>query len=272
MVPEPGDQAACAGAAYARSTDTAYDRHPQATLARTDLTLHSLPPGTEDGVSVPERDGHHHPDRERSAATRSRGRCAATPANPLNGKIAEEAEDHFPLRPVGRGEYEYKGKAFSARITRDGRVSFDDKNIRDFRGLSGGFDVTDPAHEGEASRSLPRREARAFMTYTDAMRKKMAQAALKERQTASLEHLPEHLDDIWRNRAHPAEARRQEIYEMWLDAAMSEAETGDAAKEACNIVETYVRRYLPADSADAFTEDELEKLNRGKHYKFAPYR
>ncbi len=191
--------------------------------------------------------------------------------NPLTGKIAEESEDRFPLRPVGRGEYEYKGKAFSARIMRDGRVSFDDKNIRDFKGLSGGFDVTDLLMKAKHQDPY-RAEKQAFMNYTDAMRKKMAVAALKERQAASLEHLPEHLDDIWRNRARTVEARRQEIYEMWLDAAMSESETGDAAKEACSIVETYVRRYLPADSADAFTEDELAKLNGGKRFKFAPYR
>jgi hypothetical protein len=110
------------------------------------------------------------------------------------------------------------------------------------------------------------------MNYTDAMRKKMAQAALKERQAASLEHLPEHLDELWRNHGHSVETRRRDIYDMWLDAAMSEAETGDSAKEACNIIETYVRRYLPADGADAFTEDELAKLNRGQRYKFAPYR
>jgi hypothetical protein len=110
------------------------------------------------------------------------------------------------------------------------------------------------------------------MNYTEAMRKKMAQAALKERQTASLEHLTDHLDDIWRNTARPVAERRKDLYDTWLDAAMSEAETGDAAKEACNIVETYVRRYLPADGENAFSEEELTKLNRGQRYKFAPYR
>lgn len=235
-----------------------------------DLTLHSLPPGSEDSVAVPSGTGTIIGPSDRNTNQKP-WKMRGDAGNPLTGKIAEEAEDKFPLRPIGHGEYEYKGKAFSARIMRDGRVSFDDKNIRDFKGLSGGFDVTDllmKAKHQDPYRALKQ----SFMDYTEAMRKKMAQAALKERQAASLEHLPEHLDEVWHNLGHPVAERRRDIYEMWLDAAMSVAETGDAAKEACNIVETYVRRYLPADGEYAYTDEELAKLNRGQRYKFAPYR
>jgi hypothetical protein len=233
-----------------------------------DLTLHSLP--GEEGVPVPSGTGTIIGPSDRNTNQKP-WKMRGDAGNPLTGKIAEESEDRFPLRPVGRGEYEYKGKAFSARIMRDGRVSFDDKNIRDFKGLSGGFDVTDLLMKAKHQDPY-RAEKQAFMNYTDAMRRKMAVSALKERQAASLEHLPEHLDEVWHNHGHPVEWRHKEMYEMWLDAAMSQADTGDAAKEACNIIETYVRRYLPADGEDAYTEDELAKLNHGKSFKFAPYR
>jgi hypothetical protein len=84
--------------------------------------------------------------------------------------------------------------------------------------------------------------------------------------------LPSHLDEIWRNKYHTAADRRRLLYETWRDAAASDTDVGDAGHEACVIVENYVRRYLPAGSEDAFTDDELERFNRGQRQKFYPYR
>jgi hypothetical protein len=236
---------------------------------KVDLTLHALPSGSENAASVPPGTGTF--GTNLGSGGRKPWKMRGDAGNPLTGKVADEAEDRFPLRAVGGGEFEYKGKAFSARIGRDGRVSFDDKSIRDFKGLSGGFDVTDLIMRAKGDDPY-RAEKAAFMQQTEAMRKKMAQAALKERVEASLARLPAHLDEIWRDGRHPAVERRRLLYETWKDAASAETDLGDSGKEACVIVETFVRRYLPSGSEDAFTDDELERYNRGQRQKFYPYR
>jgi hypothetical protein len=234
---------------------------------KVDLTLHALPTGPDGAASVPSGTGTFGtaPGGNGKRPWKMRGDAG----NPITGKLADQEEERFPLRPVGGGEYEYKGKAFSARIGRDGRVSFDDKSIRDFKGLSGGFDITDLIMRGKGDDPY-RAEKAAFMKETESMRKKMAQAALKERIEASLQRLPAHLDEIWRDGRRPAADRRRLIYDTWKDAALSDTDVGGA--EACAIVETYVRRYLPLGTEYAFTDDELERFNRGQAKKFYPYR
>lgn len=46
----------------------------------------------------------------------------------LSGKVAE-VPPRYTLRPVGGGNYEYAEDAFTAKIARDGRVSFDDHRV-----------------------------------------------------------------------------------------------------------------------------------------------
>jgi hypothetical protein len=241
---------------------------PPGPPAKVDLTLHALPTGPDGAASVPSGTGTF--GSTPGPGERKPWKMRGDAGNPITGKLADEKEDRFPLKPVGGGELEFKGKAFSARIGRDGRVSFDDKNIRDFKGLSGGFDITDMIMRAKGDDPY-RAEKAAFMKQTEAVRKKMAQAALKERIEASLAQIPRHLDEIWRNKYHPAAERRRLIYETWKDAALAEADNGDAGRDACAIVETYVRRYLPQGSEDAFTDDELERYNRNQSKKFYPY-
>src|SRR4051794_35817062 len=90
-----------------------------------DLTLHGLPPGSERPPSPSETQpaegsrgtsGGHGPWKPRGDA-----------GDPVLGKVVDVKEDEFPLQRVGRNEYHYNGKAFSAHIAADGRVSFDNK-------------------------------------------------------------------------------------------------------------------------------------------------
>jgi hypothetical protein len=248
-------------------------KEPSATPAppgKVDLTLHALPTGPESAVSVPSGTGTFGTTPGTGSGTGKPWRMRGDAGNPLTGKVADEKEERFPLRAIGGGELEYKGKAFSARIARDGRVSFDDKSLRDFKGLSGGFDITDMIMRAKGNDPY-RAEKAAFLKETEGMRKKMAQAALKERIQASLARLPAQLDEIWRDPSRPVAERKHLLYETWKDAALSEADVGDSAREASVIVENYVRRYLPRGSEHAFTEDELDKLNRSQRLKFQPY-
>ena len=258
----------------AHPTGTEPPPEPQPTVdtrppGKVDLTLHTLPPGSESPVSVPSGTGTF--GTPGATPGKKPWRMRGDVGNALTGKIADEPEDRFPLKAVGGGEYQYKGKAFTALIGRDGRVSFDDKSIRDFKGLSGGFDITDLVMKAKHEDPY-RAEKAAFMNQTEAMRKKMTQADLRERRLASLTHLPETLDRIWHDTRMSTVERRKQLFETWKDASMSESEIGDAAKEAGGIIETYVRRYLPQGSEDAFTDDELERYNRGQRTRFQPYR
>jgi len=236
---------------------------------KVDLNLHTLPPGSESPVAVPSGTGTF--GSPGGTPGKAPWKMRGDPGNPLTGKVADEPEDRFPLKAIGGGEYQYKGKAFTALIGRDGRVSFDDKSIRDFKGLSGGFDITDLVMKAKHEDPY-RHEKQAFLNQTEAMRKKMAQADLRERRLGSLTHLPETLDRIWHDSRMSTAERRKQLFETWKDASMSEAEIGDAAKEAGGIIETYVRRYLPHGTEDAFTDDELERYNRGQRIRFQPYR
>jgi len=238
---------------------------------KVDLTLHALPGGSDNAVTVPSGTGSFGGTLGTGEGGRKPWKMRGDAGNPLTGKLTDEPEDRFPLKAIGGGEFEFKGKAFHARIARDGRVSFDDKSIRDFKGLSGGFDITDLLMRAKGNDPY-RAEKQAFLENTESMRKKMAQAALKERVSASLGQLPARLEEIWRDTRRTAKDRRLLLYETWKDAASSEADVGDAAKEACAIVETYVRRYLPVGSEDAYPEEELAQLNRNQRQKFAPYR
>jgi hypothetical protein len=92
-----------------------------------DLTLHGLPStgewATGPTVATPRPTGPP-PDR----AYKPRGDAG----DPILGKMVEKKDD-YPLEYLGRDGYLYKGPQFSAHVSMDGSVSFDDKIIRDFK-------------------------------------------------------------------------------------------------------------------------------------------
>lgn len=109
------------------------------------------------------------------------------------------------------------------------------------------------------------------MHATEVLRTKLAQSALRDRQRASLDGLPSHLERIWRS-PYPAKERRGLLFALWKETLTSDAELVDAAKEARGLIENFVRQQLPAGSDDSFTNEELERYNRGSSIKFTPYR
>lgn len=257
---------------------------PAATLAtpgtvtgekkKLDLTLHAMPSGGsgENAVIVPSGVGSLGGTMGPSSNVPGGKKPWRVDAgNPLFGKLDEEKEDRFPLKPTGDGGYQYKGKAFTANIGRDGRVTFDNKSIRDFKGLSGGFDITDMIMRSKGNDPY-RAEKDKFLATTDAMRDKMRKSTQKERMEASLLTLPRTLDETWHTPGLSAERRRALLHEHWLDAASSVGEMGEEAKHACEIIEVYIRRWLPQGTPNGYSEEELETLNRGKKFKFQPYR
>jgi hypothetical protein len=191
--------------------------------------------------------------------------------DPLLGKLADEKEERFPLKLESDG-YHYEGPSFSARIAMDGHVSFDDHSIRDFKGLSGGFDLTDLAMKGHKQDPY-RYEKEKFMENTQKLRGELTVRARKDRLESSLAALPAHLEQVWGDAGHSAHERRGVLFAMWREAAGSDDEVGTAGRKARATIEAFIRERLPEGSVDAFTDEELRRFNaRAGAVKFDPYR
>jgi hypothetical protein len=191
--------------------------------------------------------------------------------DPILGKLAEEKEERFPLKLENDG-YHYDGPSFSAKIAMDGRVTFDDHSIRDFKGLSGGFDLTDLAMRGHHQDPY-RYEKEKFMDTTSKLRAELTTRARKDRLESSLAALPAHLEQVWSDASRSARERRGVLFAMWREAAGSDDEDGAAGTKSRATSEAFIRQRLPAGSEDAFTDDELRRYNaRSGGVKFEPYR
>ncbi|HWE30061.1 MAG TPA: hypothetical protein VHB97_18755 [Polyangia bacterium] len=191
--------------------------------------------------------------------------------DPILGKLADIKEDRFPLTLEGDG-YHYNGPSFSAHIAMDGRVDFDEHSIRDFKGLSGGFDITDIAMR--AKKQDPYRyEKERFMELTGKLRGELSARAQRDRLEASLASLPAHLESVWADTTLSAKDRRRIVYQMWREASGNDVDLGPAAKKARKTIEAFVRDRLPEGTADAFSDEELRKVNaRPGAPKFEPYK
>ncbi len=241
-----------------------------------DLTVRALPgAGGGDGVVLPSGSG--------SGGTLGGGPMDTAPhpkkewhprgdaGNPLFGKVEEKKEQDFPLTNLGREGYVYKGPQFGAHIALDGSVSFDDKYVRDFKGLSGSFDLTDIAMRGKKEDPY-RHEKKKFMAATAELREKLAREARQQEIDNSLAGLPSHLEAIWAERSRSARERRRSLFMLWKEAAATEDERAKAGADAQAIIEKWIRARLPEGSEDAFTVEELDNYNRSSRVRFAPYR
>jgi hypothetical protein len=244
-------------------TTTPQSASPQATVPErrgpVDLTLHGLPSG-EWATTVPAAPGPI------AAPQKKEWRPRGDAGDPILGKLGEKKEEAYPLESVGRDGYVYSGPAFTAHIALDGTVSFDDKNIGFVKGTSGGsFDLNDLLMKGHHQDPY-RYEKQKFLSATAAKRTELARQAREEQLRQSLGELPWHCDEIWRDRRRAARERRSLLYALWKDTS---DEAGGA--EARAIIEKFIRRYLPAGSPDAFSDDELAELNGSKSHHFDPY-
>jgi hypothetical protein len=237
--------------------------------APVDLNLHGLGgivvnPG---GVSG----GEGGPAGTFASAPRKTWKPRGDAGDPLVGKLADEKEERFPLVLENDG-YHYSGPSFSARIAMDGHVNFDDHSIRDFKGLSGGFDLTDLAMKGRHQDPY-RYEKEKFMESTSKLRTELLQKARRAQLESSLAALPSHLERVWSDLERPARERRGFLYAMWKEAAGSDDEVGAAGKKARATIEAFIRERLPEGSNEAFTDDELRRFNaRAGAVKFDPYK
>jgi hypothetical protein len=205
------------------------------------------------------------------SAPRKQWKPRGSAGDPILGKLEEQKEERFPLELKDDG-YHYDGPSFSAKIKMDGTVSFDEHSVRDFKGLSGGFDITDLAMRGKKQDPY-RYEKEKFMELTAKLRGELQSRARKDRLENSLAALPQHLSELWGDTSRSARERRGSIYYLWRDAAGSDDEVGQAGRKARSTIEAFIRAQLPEGSEDCYTEDELRRLNaRQGSIKFEPYK
>jgi hypothetical protein len=206
-----------------------------------------------------------------SAAPRKPWHPRGSAGDPILGKLADEKEERFPLKREDDG-WHYDGPSFSAKIALDGTVDFDNHVIRDFKGLSGGFDVTDLIMKGRHQDPY-RYEKEKFMETTAKLRGDLKHAARKARLESSLAALPSNLERVWGDGSRSPRERRSILYSMWREASGSDDEVGAAGRKARATIEAFIRERLPEGSSDAYTAEELRRYNaRAGALKFQPYR
>jgi hypothetical protein len=171
------------------------------------------------------------------------------------------------LRREADGTCHYDGTAIDATILADGGVVFSDKAIEpDVRlGVDEPAERVYAAEEAVAPQRLElglRVASRAwaaerawFLRETAGIRRELADAAYELELRAAESKLRAQLDRIWCDDTRSKPDRRRAIYAVWADIS-----GGEIGQRGRAVIVDYVRRHLPAESADAYTPDELTQL------------
>jgi hypothetical protein len=134
-------------------------------------------------------------------------------------------------------------------------------------GVRGGFDITDEFMRIFTKNDPYRFEKARFMSTTSEFRLKLAVAAQTRNLVKALADLPARLRRLLRDERFSPRERRRVLFLLWDEVDRDDPEH----RKAADILTTFVRRELPANSPDAFTADELRALNAGRPHPFAPY-
>ena len=186
-------------------------------------------------------------------------------------------------RDSGGGSMTSVGEPFTANIASDGTIRFrDHDNVKakvvrwggiPMPMIAGGFDATDAAMAAFGEVLYPFRKLKA-MDQTRDYRASMALRARGKSLKSALRRFRLDLKKIWGDSELQVEERRAIIFALWDECAEEGPE--EVVKTAASIrasVVRFVTRELPAESAHAFTSEELKTLNaqRQSTKLFAPY-
>jgi hypothetical protein len=175
----------------------------------------------------------------------------------------------FHLTPHTDGTLHWQGTGFEAVIHPDGSVSFSDHPdvTMDWAHGSGGFDITDMIMHG-AGQDPYAAEREWFMEHAESTINRLETQARASQQAHSLTGVRSQVRTIWGDTARSAADRRRAIFEVWDECA--DGEEGADAREA---IVAFIRREIPAASADSYTMIELARMNahRQSAERFDPY-
>ncbi|MCX7808127.1 MAG: hypothetical protein N2515_05935 [Deltaproteobacteria bacterium] len=174
------------------------------------------------------------------------------------------------LLPQPDGSYLYRGHSFTARIAKDGSVQFSDRAaIEGHEMLQGGparFDIAEWAMRG-AGQDPHAAERSWFLERTEALRARLERESREKEREGALQSLAGRLAALW-GQDRPAFLKRRALFRIWDECE----EEGDGLK-ARNLVIQFIRTHLPKGGPDAYTDEEIRRLNteRSSRAEFKPY-
>ena len=186
-------------------------------------------------------------------------------------------------RHTGEGGLRSVGEPFTARITSDGRIHFEDRapvaaRLLRWHGIPmpmivGEFDLTDAAMAAFGEVLYPYRKLRA-MDQTRDFRAAMAVRARGESLHSALNRFDDDLAKLWRNRSRSAKEKRALLFALWDECA--EEGSDDVIKTATAIrsmIMRFIERKLPRSSKRSYSKAELRTLNtlRQSTLEFSPF-
>jgi hypothetical protein len=180
------------------------------------------------------------------------------------------------------GNHHLSRSGFKAHTRADGTVAFEDDSTSwgayaggGTVGIQGRFDLTDWLMRKYTDDDPYLYEKAKFLEATREERQAMQLEWRRAHLQEAILRLPHDLDDLWRDPRLTLVARRQLLFQLWDDCAESGSDDiVTTARQVRGIIEGFVRRRLPAGSAEGYDDAELEELNagRGSRAEFAPYR
>jgi hypothetical protein len=180
------------------------------------------------------------------------------------------AREPFVLQRRADGTQVWNGPRLTGIINPDGTVRFEHRPNVQTNGFStsGTFDLTE-AVIGASGQNPLAAEEEYFMRQTEELRARLEAEHRRREMAEGLQRLRGRLERIWSTTSRSPSARRARIFSLWDEAD----ESDENGREARAIIIRWIRERLPEGSEDAYTQEEIRRLNasRESHEEFAPY-
>jgi hypothetical protein len=212
-----------------------------------------------------------------------------------DGKPRSFEEAGFRTRRNGKQVFRDATGRFTATLGADGRIKFKDMPIAISRdpmtGAPKGLGMPGLAEglRAASGTELYQQEKKRLLEETFDLRLQLAIGFARDKVDRRLKSLYRELLAQWQDDGESEAERRKALFQRWDEceeglplalpgfagAATSELDdlrrsAGDQARET---IESFIRRQLPAGSPQAYTDEELRRLNASRHSRarFAPY-
>lgn len=213
-----------------------------------------------------------------------------------DGSPRSLAEAGFRTRRNGTMVFRDHTGRFTATLRPDGRLKFRDMPVavqRDpMTGAARGLAMPGLAEglRAASGQELYHQEKRRLLEETFELRLALAVAFAKDKVDRRLKSLYRELLALWHDEGTSEAERREALFRRWDEceeglavalpgfdgAATSELDAlrRSAGEQARETIERFVRRQLPVGSPQAYPDEELRRLNAGRHSRarFEPYR
>ncbi|AKF09824.1 hypothetical protein [Sandaracinus amylolyticus] len=179
------------------------------------------------------------------------------------------ARERLVARARPDGTYVFEHGAFTAVITADGQVQYEDAPAIRTEGVSasGTLDFNDMIERAQG-RDPYAAEKQRFEDDNAELIERLEREGRERAMAAALRRLRGRLARVWADDV-PAAQRRRQLFELWRDVDDSGGDGG-----AREVIESFIRDNLPLGHADAYAPDELSRMNAMLEApsRFDPYR